>query len=76
MLRATFTWEIFRNGLFYQIKLKASGAYRPDPREPLGMGGCLEEHLNAYFYYTAGNCKITDFSQLDLLSPVKEIESR
>ena len=63
-------WSVLSN------QIEASGAYRPDPREPLGMGGCLEEHLNAYFYYTAGNCKITDFSQLDLLSPVKEIESR
>lgn len=45
--------------------------YEYDPREPLGMGGCLEEALNVYSYYASG-AKSLAFAQLDLLTPVKE----
>jgi hypothetical protein len=34
------------------------------------MGGCLEEHLNAYSYYS-GDEKAAKFIQLDLLTPIK-----
>lgn len=50
--------------------LKSSPEYEIDPREPLSMGGCMEEHINAYSYY----CKTKEdakFIQLDLLTPVK-----
>lgn len=47
-----------------------STEYEYDAREPLGMGGCLEEHLNAYSYF-AGNEKAAKFIQLDLLTPIK-----
>ena len=43
--------------------------YEIQCREPFGMGGSLEEHLNAFSYYTG---KETDFKQLDLLIPVKK----
>ena len=36
-------------------------------REPFGMGGALEEHLNAFSFYTGSE---SDFIQLDLLIPV------
>lgn len=49
----------------------SNSEYQYDAREPLGMGGCLEEHLNAYSYY-AGDEKAAKFIQLDLLSPVKK----
>ena len=41
-----------------------------EAREPSGMGGCLEEHVNAYSYF-AGVNKADKFVQLDLLSPIK-----
>lgn len=44
--------------------------YLYDAREPLGMGGCLEEHLNAYSYYLSDE-STAKIVQLDLLSPVK-----
>ncbi|HEY9059425.1 MAG TPA: effector binding domain-containing protein [Pseudobacteroides sp.] len=47
-----------------------SSEYEYDAREPLGMNGCLEEHLNAYSYF-AGNEKAKQFIQLDLLTPIK-----
>jgi DNA-binding transcriptional MerR regulator len=47
-----------------------STEYEYDAREPFGMSGCLEEHLNAYSYYH-GDEKATEFIQLDLLSPIK-----
>lgn len=40
-------------------------------REPFGMGGCFEEHLNAPGYYQKPEDE-RDFSQLDLLIPIKE----
>lgn len=38
-------------------------------REPMGMHGSLEEHLNAYNFYKDGE---KDFIQLDLLIPIKK----
>lgn len=46
--------------------------YMVEEREPLGMCGSLEEHLNAYTYYK--NDLTDEFFQLDLLIPVKSIE--
>ena len=40
-------------------------------REPFGMGGCMEEHLNAQTYYEKGETSRA-FIQLDLLIPIKE----
>ncbi len=47
-----------------------SNEYEYDAREPLGMNGSLEEHLNAYSYFE-GNEKAAQFIQLDLLIPIK-----
>jgi len=47
-----------------------STEYEYDTREPFGMGGCLEEHLNAYSYFV-GEEKAAKFIQLDLLTPIK-----
>ncbi len=47
-----------------------SSEYEYDAREPSGMDGSLEEHLNAYSYF-AGEEKAAQFIQLDLLIPVK-----
>lgn len=47
-----------------------SNEYEYDAREPFGMNGCLEEHLNAYSYF-AGDEKAAQFIQLDLLTPIK-----
>lgn len=44
--------------------------YVYDAREPLSMHGCLEEHLNAYSYFT-GDEAAAKFVQLDLLIPIK-----
>ncbi len=44
--------------------------YEYDAREPFGMNGCLEEHLNAYSYF-ASSGKAEQFIQLDLLTPIK-----
>ncbi len=44
------------------------------PRNPLGMGGSLEEHLNAYTVFqhlTPENVQEAEFSQLDLLIPIQ-----
>lgn len=51
-------------------QIEASGEYCSDPRQPLGMGGCLEEHLNVYYHYASGEA--APFSQIDLLSPIRE----
>ncbi len=48
----------------------SNGEYEYDAREPLGMNGCLEEHLNAYSYF-AGDEMAAKFVQLDLLTPIK-----
>lgn len=47
-----------------------SSEYEYDTREPFGMNGCLEEHLNAYSYF-AGDENAAQFIQLDLLTPIK-----
>ena len=50
--------------------LSASKEYEYEAREPLGMHGSLEEHLNAYNYY-ANSSNNSQFAQLDLLIPIK-----
>ncbi|MEG1254276.1 effector binding domain-containing protein [Clostridium sp.] len=47
-----------------------SDEYTFDHREPLGMGGSLEEHLNAYTFYQTDK-ENADFKQVDLLIPIK-----
>ena len=47
-----------------------STEYEYDAREPFGMGGCLEEHLNAYSYFEVDE-KVAKFIQLDLFTPIK-----
>ena len=44
--------------------------YEYDAREPLGMQGTLEEHLNAYSHFI-GDELAARFIQLDLLIPIK-----
>lgn len=44
--------------------------YILDIREPLGMQGSLEEHLNAYTYYET-RIEEAKFKQIDLLIPIK-----
>lgn len=55
-------WELF----FEQVK--NSSEYEIEWREPFGMGGTLEEHINAFSVYTG---EIPGFTQLDLLIPIK-----
>jgi DNA-binding transcriptional MerR regulator len=50
--------------------VKASEKYELDSREPLGMGGSLEEHLNPYAYYMLMEPDQAKFDQLDLLIPI------
>lgn len=45
--------------------------YEYEEREPAGMYGWMEEHLNAYSYF-AGEKKEKKFTQLDLLIPIKK----
>ncbi len=59
-------WEWGELGKWVENSLE----YEYDTREPFGMGGCLEEHLNAYTYYSAAP-ENRNFSQLDLMMPVK-----
>lgn len=47
-----------------------SNEYDYDRREPLGMDGSMEEHLNAYTYYRTDK-ENAKFKQLDLLIPIK-----
>lgn len=44
--------------------------YEIDCREPIGMEGSLEEHINAFTYYQSFNEK-SKCEQLDLLIPIK-----
>ena len=55
-------------GLFME-QMKASKEYEIEWREPFGMGGCLEEHINAYSVYQGDE---KEFTQLDLLIPIKK----
>ena len=48
-----------------------SKEYEYDPREPLGMDGGLEEHLNAYMYYGKSEDE-KGFIQLDLMIPIRK----
>lgn len=64
-----------RMGDFHEWQLldrwvRQSEEYAYDAREPFGMGGCMEEHLNAYSFYTGDEAKAR-FMQLDLLIPIK-----
>ncbi|MFT3951144.1 MAG: effector binding domain-containing protein [Oscillospiraceae bacterium] len=43
--------------------------YEIDWHEPSGMGGALEEHLNAFTFFKEN---LPDYTQLDLLIPVKK----
>lgn len=54
-------------GTFYD-QLSKSEEYAIEEREPFGMGGSLEEHLNAFSFYTGREAEV---KQLDLLIPVK-----
>ena len=51
--------------------MQESTEYEYDRREPLGMDGTLEEHLNAYNYYNSEDDG-REFIQLDLLIPIKK----
>ena len=53
---------------FYEW-IKNNSEYEIDEREPSGMSGCLEEHLNAFSYYS-DECR-NQFTQIDLLMPIK-----
>jgi hypothetical protein len=44
--------------------------YEIDHREPFGMGGSLEEHLNTFTYFQTNKDKAM-FEQLDLLIPIR-----
>lgn len=48
-----------------------SKEYEYEARDPLSMGGTMEEHLNAYGFYTGENPD-SGYKQLDLLIPIKE----
>ncbi len=60
----------FHKWQYFGEWLKACEDYAYDRREPLGMEGSLEEHLNAFNYYKN---KEKAFEYLDLLIPVKRI---
>jgi DNA-binding transcriptional MerR regulator/DNA gyrase inhibitor GyrI len=51
--------------------LKDNDQYEEDQREPMGMYGSLEEHLNAFTYYQTEKEKAY-FPQIDCLIPIKE----
>ncbi len=54
--------------MFYE-QIKNSREYEIEWREPYGMGGSLEEHINAFSVYTGA---ASEFIQLDLLIPIKK----
>lgn len=58
-------WQLFMQWLMN------SQEYEYDEREPLGMGGSLEEHLNAYSYFECDE-ETAKVIQLDLLMPIRE----
>lgn len=53
---------------FYEW-IKNNSEYEIDEREPSGMSGCLEEHLNVFSYYSDEGRN--QFTQIDLLIPIK-----
>jgi DNA gyrase inhibitor GyrI len=57
-------------GEFFE-QIKADEEYEIDWREPGGMGGCMEEELNAFTMAVEGT---TEVKQLDLLIPIKKKE--
>lgn len=57
-------------GTFFD-RMKKDPLYEVEWREPFGMGGCLEEHLNAKTYYDKKETE-RSFIQLDLLIPIRE----
>lgn len=64
-------------GNFHEWQLLSEWAkyneeYELETREPEGMCGWLEEHMNAYYFYTSPDKKNKGFTQLDLLIPVKK----
>jgi len=52
-----------------------NGDFDYDKREPLGMGGQLEEHFNSYNLYGMKNRKHI-LSHIDFLMPIKEKETK
>jgi len=52
--------------------LQSSDVMEYEEREPKGMEGSLEEHINPYLYYTSDK-KVREYTQLDLLIPIKLI---
>ena len=70
-----YTAYCIKMGDFYKWQsffewVQKSDEYDYDPREPLSMGGTMEEHLNAYSFYKQK--KSRNNMQLDLLIPIKE----
>jgi len=57
-------WPIFYQWVF------DNADYEYEAREPMGMNGTLEEHLNAYSYFS-GDEAAAKYVQLDLLIPIK-----
>jgi DNA-binding transcriptional MerR regulator len=51
---------------------KNNDEYGLEMREPEGMNGWLEEHMNAYYFYANSDKEHTRFTQLDLLIPIKK----
>jgi len=60
----------FHEWQFLSKWVENSTEYEYDVREPFGMGGCLEEHLNSYSYFN-GEEKAAKYIQIDLLTPIK-----
>lgn len=58
----------FHEWMSFSEQIKASKEYEMEWREPHGMGGCMEEHINAYSLYHGD---MSEFTQLDLLIPIK-----
>ena len=58
----------FHEWLPFSEQIKASKEYEMEWREPHGMGGCMEEHINAYSLYHGD---MSEFTQQDLLIPIK-----
>lgn len=55
-------------GDFFE-QIKNNQEYEIEWREPYGMGGSMEEPLNAFSVYTGS---VSEFSQIDLLIPIKK----
>ena len=55
----------------FMERMQNDPQYEIDWREPNGMGGCFEEHLNVQTYYKKDE-ESRAFIQLDLLIPIKE----